>query len=114
MTPRDDIMSSPFMHVISKKRLREFWDEHASAEVALRRWYKVVSHARWEQWSDVKATFSSADQVKVASGTPMVVFNVGGNNYRVVTRALFEFGRVYIKRVMTHAEYGKGRWKGDL
>jgi len=102
------------MHVITRKRLREFWDEHASSEEALRRWYKVAEKAHWRIWADVRATFPHADLVKAASGTTFVVFNVGGNTYRVVVRILFEYGRVYIKRVMTHAEYSKGRWKETL
>ena len=44
----------------------------------------------------------------------MTVFNVGGNNYRVVTRVIYEYRRLYIKRVMTHGEYSKGRWKDQL
>ncbi len=102
------------MHVISKKRLREFWDEHASSEEVLRRWFKVVDKTQWERWADLKATFPHADLVRVASGTTLVVFNVGGNDYRVAARVLFEFGRVYVKRVMTHAEYSKERWKEGL
>lgn len=102
------------MHVITRKRLREFWERHAPSEEVLRRWYKVVDKAHWENWADVKATFPHADLVRVASGTTLVVFNVGGNAYRVVARVLCEYGRVYVKRVMTHAEYSKDRWKEAL
>jgi len=44
----------------------------------------------------------------------MTVFNAGGNNYRVVARVLYEYGRVYVKMVLTHSEYSKGRWKERL
>lgn len=88
--------------------------EHASSEEVLRRWYKVVDKAYWKNWADVKATFPHADLVRGYSGTTLVVFNVGGNAYRLVVRVLFEYGRVYIKRVMTHAEYSKDRWKETL
>lgn len=102
------------MHVISRKRLREFWEVHASSEEGLRRWHKIVEKATWRSWADVKATFAQADLVRAGSGTTLVVFNVGGNAYRVAARVLMEYGRVYIKRVMTHAEYSRGRWKGLL
>ena len=102
------------MHVISIKRLREFWQMHPDAEGPLRRWYKVVEEARWSSFGELRATFPHADPVKVASGTTMMVFNVGGNNYRVIARVLFEYGRVYIKMALTHAQYGKGRWKEML
>ena len=102
------------MHVISKKRLREFWERHPVSEEVLRRWFKVVDKAHWERWPDLKATFPRADLVTVASGTRMAVFDVGGNDYRVVARVLFGFGRVYVRSVMTHAEYSKDRWKEAL
>src|SRR5258708_39132424 len=102
------------MYVITRKRLSEFWNVHAASEEALRRWHKVVNRAHWTNWADLKATFPHADLVKASSGTTFVVFNVGGNSYRLVARILFEYGRVYIKRVMTHAEYSKEQWKETL
>lgn len=102
------------MHVITRKRLKEFWETHANAEEGLRRWHKIVAKAAWRNWADVKATFAHADLVKAANGTTLVVFNIGGNAYRIAARVLLEYGRVYIKRVMTHAEYTRGRWKESL
>ena len=99
------------MHVISMKRLREFWEKHPDAESPLRHWYKTTERARWYSLAEVRATFPHADPVKVAGGATMIVFNAGGNNYRVVVRLLYEFGRVYVKNVMTHAEYSRDRWK---
>ena len=102
------------MHAISLKRLREFWEKHADAEGPLKRWYKVVDKARWSNFGELRATFPHVDSVKVASGATMMVFNVGGNNYRVVASVLFEYGRVYIKMVLTHAQYSRERWKEML
>ena len=102
------------MHVISMKRLREFWQIHSAAQGPLRRWYKVVDRARWGNFGELRATLPHADPVTVASGTRMMVFDVGGNNYRVVARVLLEYGRVYVKLVLTHAEYSKERWKEML
>ena len=102
------------MHIISRKPLREFWERHPNAELPLRRWHKVVDKAHWQNLTEARRTFPHADLVKVASGATLVVFNVGGNNYRLVAWVRFEFGRVYVRKVMTHAEYSQNRWKEDL
>lgn len=99
------------MHVISMKRLREFWERHPDAEILLRRWHKAASKARWHNITEAREDFPHADPVKAASGTTMTVFNVGGNNYRVIARVIYEYNRVYVKMVLTHAEYSKDRWK---
>ena len=98
------------MHVIGMKRLREFWQIHSDAQGPLRRWYKVLDGARWGNFGELRATFPHADPVTVASGTRMMVFDVGGNNYGVVARVLLEYGRVHVRLVVTQAEYGKERW----
>jgi len=102
------------LHVISKKRLREFWLSHPAAEGPLRRWYSIASKAHWANLVDVRRVFPHADGVNVASGTTMTVFNLGGNNYRLVARVLYEYRRVYVRQVLTHAEYSKNRWKESL
>lgn len=94
--------------------LREFWHKHPAAEAPLIAWFKVVERADWSDITEVRRLFPHADAVKVSSGAVMTVFNVGGNNYRVVTRIIHEYRRLYVKRVMTHDEYSKGRWKDQL
>ena len=96
------------------KRLRDFWEEHPDAEVTLRRWYKVTSKAIWPDLQATRASFPHADLVRVASGTTLTVFNVRGNNYRIVARVHHTDRRIYIKRVLTHADYSKDRWKKQL
>jgi mRNA interferase HigB len=96
------------MWVISRARLRAFWETHADAETRLRAWYQVVEAATWANWSDLRRTFPSADQVG-----RLTVFNIGGNAYRLVARVEFEKHRVYIRRVMTHQEYDANEWKND-
>jgi mRNA interferase HigB len=96
------------VRVISKSRLREFWNLHPEAETRLAAWYQVVAGASWRTFADVRATFASADQVG-----RLVVFNVGGGNFRVSTRIRYERGMVYIRRVMTHKEYDSNDWKKD-
>ena len=96
------------MWVITRRRLREFWEQHADAENRLRAWYKVVSTADWRSWDDLKRTFPSADLVG-----RFVVFNVGGNNYRVIVRVEFRLHKVFVRYVLTHAEYSREIWKHD-
>lgn len=102
------------MHVIALKRLREFWASYADAESPLKRWYKIACDAEWDSFADVRAVFSSADVWTSDSGKSYVIFNIGGNNFRLVASIWYEGGRIYIKHVMTHAEYDRDTWKEDL
>jgi mRNA interferase HigB len=94
--------------VISKSRLRGFWQRPGLAEAQgpLSAWYKHVEAASWSSWNDVRSNFRSADLVGNCT-----VFNIGGNKYRLATRILFESHKVFILRVMTHHEYDDGAWR---
>jgi mRNA interferase HigB len=94
------------MRIISKAALRAFWEVHPEAEGALRDWYSVVRNAIWENPNDVRNTFNSVDPVGRC-----YVFNVGGNRYRIVAAIHFNTCRVYIRHVLTHREYDRGKWK---
>ena len=94
------------MHVISKKRLREFWQRWPEAETPLRAWYQVTSHATWAKFADIRQTYPRADQVGQCT-----VFDIGGNKFRLVVVVRFECGRVYVRHVLTHDEYDRGKWK---
>lgn len=100
------------MRVISKARLRQFWElpGHEDSEGPLRAWYTHVNDksVAWQSWSDVKADFASASIV----GT-CVVFNIGGNKYRLVTRILYPSQKVFVLKVMTHEEYDEDKWKDE-
>jgi mRNA interferase HigB len=100
--------------VISIRRLREFWQEHPDAEGPLREWYKVALNAKWRSIQDVRRTYAAADAVQAARGTTLTVFNIGGNKYRLVTTIWYGGQQVYIKQVLTHAEYSKNRWIKQL
>jgi mRNA interferase HigB len=101
------------MHVISKKKLREFWEQYPDAEEPLRAWYRIVEAASWGSFADVRAVFPSADVVGHREEGHRVVFNIGGNKFRLVVIAFFEYGRVYIRHVLTHADYDRGEWKEE-
>jgi mRNA interferase HigB len=96
------------MHVISEKKLREFWAKWPTAKEPLQAWHRVVEHADWESFADVRQVYPSADQVGRCT-----VFDIGGNKFRLVTVIHFNRGKVYIRQVMTHKEYDRGLWKGD-
>ncbi len=94
------------MHIISKKRLREFWERHTDAETPLSAWHSVTEKHRWKSFHELRQVYPSADQVG-----RFIVFNIGGNNYRLIVTIRFDYGRVYVRHVLTHAEYDKNRWK---
>jgi mRNA interferase HigB len=96
------------MHVISKKKLREFWEEHVRAQAPLEQWYQVARNAEWETFADVRKTFDTADQVG-----KFTVFDIGGNKYRLIAVIHFNRGKLFVRHVLTHAEYDEGKWKYD-
>ena len=88
------------MHVISLKMLREFWEKHPSAEGPMRNWHTTVERTDFADFNDLRQTFRSVDYVK-----PFSIFDVGGNNWRIITVIHFEVGKVFIRWVQTHDEY---------
>ena len=93
-----------FMQVLSLGRLRDFWTQYPDAEKPLRAWYKIVRAATWSNFAEARATFGSADAV----GDNRVIFNVGGNKYRLVARIAYgPYYRVMIKFVGTHEAYDR-------
>ena len=96
------------MHVISERKLREFWSLHPDAESPLRAWLRVAEHAQWERFEDVRATYAHASQVG-----KFTVFNIGGSKYRLIVVAHFNRGKLYVRHVLTHEDYSRGAWKKD-
>lgn len=98
------------MRVVSRKRLAEFWDNprYPNAKGPLSSRFKVVRKARWQNFGELKSTFNATDLVG-----NKVVFDVGGNHYRVIAVINFENHTVFVRAVLGHKEYVKGRWKKD-
>src|ERR1700676_1276038 len=100
------------MRVISRARLKQFWEApgHEDAEGPLRAWYTHLNSKAvvWHAWGHVKADFSTASLVGNC-----VVFNIGGNKYRLVTRPLYPSQKVFVLKVMTHQEYDEEKWKDE-
>lgn len=93
------------MRIISKKKLEDFYEQegHADSRVSLERWRQKVSSAHWKNFSDMRKDFPDADYV----GNQHYVFNIKGNNYRLVVVVMFTPELVYIRWVGTHQEYDK-------
>src|SRR5579885_2286035 len=87
-------------------RARAFIKRHAEADTPLRSWKKAVVEANWSSFPDVRQTFNSADWYEGA-----IIFDIGGNNFRLIAICRFELGRLYIDKVLTHQEYDTGTWK---
>ncbi len=94
------------MRIIARRTLREYWLSHADSEDALKTWYSVARKAKWQNILDVRKTYQSAETVG-----KYTVFNVKGNNYRLITCIEYRLSIVYVSMVLTHAEYSKDRWK---
>ena len=96
------------MHIISRKKLRQFSRKHADAGNALNTWYKIASKAQWKNLAEVQAVYSQAEAVG-----NFTVFNIKGNRYRLIVDIVYKDQVIYIKYILTHAEYDKDEWKND-
>ena len=91
------------MRVISKSTLTAYYAQNPQSKVALEEWYVKTVRATWTCFADVKKTFNSVDNV----GNQHYVFNIKGNDYRLVVVIQFTPQRVYIRFVGTHSEYDR-------
>lgn len=101
------------MRIIKESRLREYAKQHSRAASSIRLWRDTVRLASWKTPAEVKRTLPSADQITLPDGRRVVVFNIGGGAFRLITAIHYNRGIVYIRKFMTHAEYSKEEWKND-
>ena|SRR5688572_32897518 len=99
------------MRIIKVPTLKAYWKRHADARPPLEHWVRLTRAAEWRSLDEARATFPHADEVRVASGNTVTVFNVGGGKYRLVVSIKYRWGVVYVRDFMTHAEYDKDAWK---
>ncbi len=97
------------MHVISRKKLQDFWEKYPDSESQLRAWYKITSTTDFMNFVDLRKTFSAADQVQ-----NLTVFDICGNKYRLIAAIHYNRKKIYIRSIMPHKEYDKNKWKQDL
>lgn len=89
------------MHVISRKPLIKFWGRYPDAENSLEAWYHEARAARWGSSAELKQRYGTASIINAER----VVFNIGGNKYRLVVRINYASGAVFIRFVGTHEQY---------
>ena len=89
------------MVIISHKAIREFIVTHPKLQTAVERWYAITTKANWKDFSDIKKQFNSVDAV----GDGLFVFNVKGNDCRLIVRIIFRTRTVFIRFIGTHKEY---------
>lgn len=94
------------MHVITRKRLNVFAGHHPETRSALAHWYQLVKNNDFSNFAHLRQTFASADQVG-----KLTVFNIGGNKVRLVAAIHYNRRKIYVRAVLTHAEYDEQRWR---
>jgi len=93
------------VHIISRKMLLEAAGKHAELSEPLDMWYRLAKRANWRNLAEVRQVLPSADAVE-----GFTVFNIKGKAYRLITEINYRTGRIFLRQVLTHAEYSKGAW----
>ena len=94
------------MHIISRRKLLDAARKHVELTEPLDAWYRIAKNAAWKSLLDVRPVFPTADSVK-----GFTVFNIKGNAYRLIMKINYRSGRVFLRDVLTHAEYSREGWK---
>ena len=100
------------MEIIGRRKLDKFAQRHSTARSALQRWYALMEEGTFESFVDLRETFPQADPVPIKTGenTTLTVFNIG-RNVRLIAFVEYKDQIVSIRRVLTHDEYDRGKWK---
>lgn len=91
------------MKIFSRGTLRDFWEKHANCEQQLKIWYRETEKSDWSSIQDLKREYPSASILK----NNRIVFNIKGNDYRLIAKFNFEYQLCWIRFIGTHAEYDK-------
>jgi mRNA interferase HigB len=91
------------MHLIKKTSLVDFWEKHPDSKKSLEQWYHITSKSKWENLNEVKETFPNVSILK----DNRVVFNIKGNDFRIVVLIKFTLSTVFICWVGKHSDYDK-------
>ena len=94
------------MHIIARKRLNEFARKHPDTRTSLEYWYRLMKRGEFRSFAELQAVFPQADQVG-----KLTVFNIGGNKARLIAAIHYNRQRIYIRAILSHVDYDKGRWK---
>ena len=93
------------MNVINRKAVRQMMRDHPESTTALDAWWKVTRAARWQHFEECRRSFTTADQVGRS-----LIFDILGNNYRLITVVSWRNQRIYVKALLTHREYERNTW----
>ena len=91
------------MNIVAKKTLVEYYHRNPQAKSALEEWYAKTRKSHWTNFADIRKTFNSVDSI----GNQHYVFNIKGNDYRLIVVIQFKHEYVYVRFVGTHAEYDR-------
>lgn len=91
------------MKIVAVRTLRDFWEGHPDSEQPLKAWYDEARHATWKTPQDIKDRYARASFV----GQNRVVFDIKGNDYRLVVAVAYRFEAIYIKFIGRHADYDR-------
>lgn len=102
------------MRIIKPATVNKWAARHPDAAAALDKWMALIEDAEWRSFAQMRAVISSADEVLVKSGRRVVIFNIGGNKYRLIAAVHYNRQIAYVLMFMTRAEYDKDKWKKVL
>ena len=94
------------MHIITKKRITEATKLYPESESALAGWLRIVEENEFKSFANLKASFNTVDKVE-----HLYVFDIGGNKLRLIASIHFNRQKLYIRHILTHKEYDKGKWR---
>ena len=94
------------MEIVRQDRLIEFAQRHPNARASLNRWYRLMEEKRFNSFPELRVVFPHVSRVG-----KLTIFNIAGNNVRLIVSMRYDENRVYVRHVLTHAEYDKGRWR---
>ncbi|HBK66542.1 MAG TPA: type II toxin-antitoxin system HigB family toxin [Cyanobacteria bacterium UBA11166] len=94
------------MRIIKRQPLLDFSAKYPQSEIPLDTWYRVAKKATWKNLAEIRETYPSADLVG-----EHIVFNIKGNDYRLIVWINFRYQIIYVRDILTHADYNKGKWK---
>lgn len=96
------------MRVVSRKAIREAAAKHSEWGASLNVWFKIATDADWKTFADVRNSWRNSDVVG-----RFVVFDIGHNRCRLIATIVYKWRMVYIRRILSHAEYDKKEWQKE-
>jgi len=102
------------VRLIKRSTLRGYAQRFPQAGRPLEDWARLVLAGAWHHLAETRHMFPHADQVRVKSGRTVTVFNIGGNNFRLITAIHYDHQKVFVLNLLTHTEYTRQRWKDRL